>query len=606
MKYTYNEEQREAIEHNKGPALVIAGPGSGKTTVLTRRIHNLISKCKVRPEDILVITFTKAAAVEMEKRFNAISETSGKVTFGTFHAVFFKILRAAYNYKIENVLKEEQRGIIIRQAIERSALDTDDINETVQNVSAEISKVKSEGLDINAYYSTSCAASEFQKIYNSYQRTLRNNKLIDFDDMLMYCYDLLKNNPPILKYWQERYKYILVDEFQDINKLQYEVVKLLALPQNNLFIVGDDDQSIYAFRGSKPEIMLNFEKDYSNVHKITLNTNYRCTGNIVKSSSKLIANNKIRFQKELTTVNPAGNQVEIIEYEDAIKQYQAIADEIKKELLDKKAPNDFAILFRTNAIAEPLIRKLMEKNIDFAIRDGIPNIFKHWIATDILTYMRMALGSRKRSDFIQVMNKPKRYIGRDYLDGSEISFKELAKLYEDKPWMYERLEQFEKDLNIMRTLPPYAMINYLRMGVGYDDYLKEYAYNHNIPFPELIDKLNEIQDSAKNHKTFASWMEHIEEYSRAIEQSHKAGKDCVTLTTMHSAKGLEYDTVFIIDANEEITPHKKGVTDSDIEEERRIFYVAMTRARQRLVITYSQKRYNKEQNISRFLDEIML
>lgn len=604
----FNDSQIKAIKHGEHPMLVIAGPGSGKTTVLTARIKNLIDEYKADPSRILVITFTKAAALQMEDRFVSLTGRRCGVTFGTFHAVFFKILRATYNYSVENIIKDDRRDFIIRQAVERSNIEPEDINEFVRNISGEISRVKTEGVDIKAYYSANCPEEEFRGIYKYYESQLRKSGLLDFDDMLLYCHRLLCERQDVLDAWQRRYKYILIDEFQDINRIQYEVIKMLALPENNLFIVGDDDQSIYGFRGSKPDIMLNFEKDFPDARRVILDTNYRSTGNIVEAAGRVIACNKARFAKNITSADKAGAKVEIAEFNTEAEQYARIADLIRESVKNGASYSDYAVIFRTNAAAAPLVRKLMEKNIPFLLRDGVPNIFEHWIAGDIRTYIAIALGSRSRSDFLRIMNRPKRYIGRDYLTSEEISFDELEKLYEDKRWMTERLDKLKADLDAMAVMPPYAMINYLRRGVGYDEYLAQYAEEHKLDAKELYDVIDEIMESARNCRTFESWFEYISDYTKELRESYdraKASDDAVTLTTMHSSKGLEYDCVFIPDANEGITPYKKAVLEPDIEEERRMFYVAMTRARRNLNIFYSLKRHNRELEPSRFVKEIM-
>ncbi len=588
--------------------LVIAGPGSGKTTILTNRIKYLVEEHKVDPGKILVITFTKAAALEMQKRFERLAQGCKGVTFGTFHAVFFNILKYAYNYSVNSIIKEEDKKLILRTAIDRSSLEVEDYTEALDNIAGEISRVKSEGIDINAYYSANCPEEAFRSIYKYYENALRKQRLIDFDDMLLYCYELFKKRPDILNQWQKRYSYILVDEFQDINKVQYEVVKMLALPENNLFIVGDDDQSIYGFRGSKPEIMLNFERDYPGAQKVVLDINYRCSGNIVTAAKTVIHNNKIRFDKDIKSFNSFGEKVDIVEFNTTKEEYLRVVEELRKSVEVGKKHSEHAILYRTNHIIFPLVRYLVEYNIPFVLRDGIPNIYEHWIAKDYMTYMEVALGSRKRSDFIKIMNKPKRYIGRDYLTSETVSFDELEKYYEDKPWMYERLDKFKADLDFMSKLPPYAMINYLRKSVGYDDYLTEYAKDKNLDIKELMETADEIMDSTRNTKTYEEWLNYIEKYTANLKESHSTSlskTEGVVLTTMHGSKGLEYDTVFIIDANEGITPHKKSVTDSEIEEERRMFYVAMTRAIRKLHIYYTKERYNKELEASRFVREIM-
>lgn len=603
----FNNSQLKAVKHKTGPMLVIAGPGSGKTTVLTARIRNLIEEYSVNPANILVITFTKAAANEMKSRFNNMMGRSTNVTFGTFHAVFFMILRAAYNYSVDSIIKEDVRQNIIKQAIERSRLEPDDLNEMVSNITGEISRVKTETIDINAYYSASCPEEEFRDIYKYYVKTLKKMGLIDFDDMLLYCHELLTTRRDILAKWQQKYQYILIDEFQDINKIQYDIIKLLAKPQDNLFIVGDDDQSIYGFRGSKPEIMLNFDKDYPDTDKVILDTNYRSTGNIVSAAGKVIAHNKVRFAKNINTVNDPGDKVDIIEFNTQAEEYEKIIDNIRKESASGGNYSDNAVLFRTNSTAAGFARKLVEYSVPFVTRDGVPNVFEHWIARDVITYMNIAMGSRKRSDFLQIINRPKRYIGRDYLTDAEISFDNLEKYYEDKNWMIERVDRLKYDILAMASMSPYAMINYLRKGVGYDGYLDEYAQSHNMQVRELYDVMDELMESARNFKTFNEWFAYIDEYGTKLRESYAAmdKQNAVILTTMHSSKGLEYPVVYIIDANEEITPHKKAVFVPEIEEERRMFYVAMTRAKRRLNIYYARKRYNKEIEVSRFVKEIM-
>lgn len=603
----FNNSQLKAVKHKSGPMLVIAGPGSGKTTVLTARIRNLIEEYSVNPANILVITFTKAAANEMKSRFNNMMGRSTNVTFGTFHAVFFMILRAAYNYSVDSIIKEDVRQNIIKQAIERSRLEPDDLSEMVSNITGEISRVKTETIDINAYYSASCPEEEFRDIYKYYVKTLKKMGLIDFDDMLLYCHELLTTRRDILAKWQQKYQYILIDEFQDINKIQYDIIKLLAKPQDNLFIVGDDDQSIYGFRGSIPEIMLNFDKDYPDTDKVILDTNYRSTGNIVSAAGKVIAHNKVRFAKNINTVNDPGDKVDIIEFNTQAEEYEKIIDNIRKESASGGNYSDNAVLFRTNSTAAGFVRKLVEYSVPFVTRDGVPNVFEHWIARDVITYMNIAMGSRKRSDFLQIINRPKRYIGRDYLTDAEISFDNLEKYYEDKNWMIERVDRLKYDILAMASMSPYAMINYLRKGVGYDGYLDEYAQSHNMQVRELYDVMDELMESARNFKTFNEWFAYIDEYGTKLRESYAAmdKQNAVILTTMHSSKGLEYPVVYIIDANEEITPHKKAVFVPEIEEERRMFYVAMTRAKRRLNIYYARKRYNKEIEVSRFVKEIM-
>ena len=602
-----NSMQNEAIKHMDGPMLVLAGPGSGKTTVITRRVENLIRQ-GVNPMNILVITFTKAAAQEMKERFYRLMDNGRpeyrNVTFGTFHAVFFTILKHAYNLSADNIIREEERYQIVKAAVARHELDVEDEREFVGNVLGEIARVKSDMIPIQNYYSTNCPSDVFRKIYEEYTGKLKSSRKLDFEDMLGYTYELFTQRRDILAAWQGKYKYILIDEFQDINKIQYDTIRLLAEPENNLFIVGDDDQSIYGFRGSKPDIMLNFNKDYRDAKQVILDINYRSTPEIVKAAGDVIKFNNKRYKKNITTDKPSGDAVVVRRTKDFIDEYNEVCERIKAIADgDRRAYSDIAVLYRTSAGIGSLVRKLMENGIPFQIRDKLPDMFEHWIAKDIFAYIRLAYGTANRADFISVCNKPKRYIGRDYLTDEVIDLDKLCTYYEDKQWMVERIQKLKNDLKMVAKLNPYAAVNYIRRGIGYDEYITEYAVSHHIQADELFDVLNDIHESAREHNTFAEWDSAVTEYRQRVHEVPHNDIPRVTLTTMHSAKGLEFDTVFIIDANEGVCPHKKAVLDSDIEEERRMFYVAMTRAKRKLYIYSAIEKYNKMLDVSRFLVE---
>lgn len=603
-----NKAQAEAIDFHDGACYVLAGPGSGKTTIITHRTKNLIEKYGVNPENILVITFTKSAALEMKERFNRITEGSYKtVTFGTFHAVYFKILGYAYNYRAENILREELKYNIIREIVEEMELEIDDESEFIGGIISEISNVKSEMMSPEHYYSKNCAEGIFRKIYKKYNDRLIRNNLIDFDDMLVMCYELLSQRPDILKMWQDKYRYILIDEFQDINKVQYEVVKLLAKPRNNLFVVGDDDQSIYSFRGARPDIMLGFPKDYKGAKKIVLDINYRCSQAIVRKASKLISNNKNRFEKNISTVNPRGEAISVCGYKNVTEECLSILGIIDRQIKAGGKLKDIAVLYRTNTIPRVLVEKLMEYNVPFKMKDALPNIYEHFIAKNILAYINIAMGSRERADFLQIINRPKRYISRQAFKEAKVNLNNLKGEYSDKEYVLERIFKLEYDLRMLSKMNPYAAINYIRNAIGYDKYIEEYAEYRRIKPEELYEILNELSESAKQYKTYEEWFKHIEEYGEELKKQAKQRteqKDAVELSTMHGAKGLEYDTVIIMEANEGITPHKKSVLPADVEEERRMFYVAMTRARKKLYIFWCKERYGKDMEPSRFYNEI--
>jgi DNA helicase-2/ATP-dependent DNA helicase PcrA len=604
-----NQAQQQAVLHKNGPMLVLAGPGSGKTLVITERTKYLIEEENIPEEQILVITFTKAAANEMKERFLAKRKASRTgVNFGTFHAIFFTILKHAYRFNATNIVREDIRHQYMKEIIHQMELEYEDEKEFIGDLFSEISLVKGSQMELSNYYSIHCADEVFRDIYTEYNQKLRKANLIDFDDMLILCYQLFLERKDILSMWQNKFRYILIDEFQDINKVQYDIVRMLALPRNNLFIVGDDDQSIYRFRGAKPEIMLNFPMDFPDCKKIYLDMNYRSTTNILNASNRLVMHNANRFEKTSIAVKEAGVGITILHFTTLSEENQMLAQEILRLYKEGTALSDMAILIRTNMGSGALLHKLMEYNIPFQMRDNLPNLFDHWIATDIITYIRISMGRTERSLYLQIINRPKRYISRECFDTPEVDFEAVKDYYEDKNWMLERLDQLEYDLAILGSMSPYAAVNYIRRGIGYEDYLKEYAGFRKIKVEELLDILDELQESARGFKSYDEWFTHMEEYKEELKRQaidNKANKaDRVMIATMHSSKGLEFQIVFIVDANEGITPHKKAVLAEDLEEERRLFYVAMTRAKENLYILSAKERYNKVMQWSRFIDEI--
>ena len=416
-----SETQSRAVAHGAGPCICLAGPGSGKTTVITERTKYLIEKQGISPSEILVITFTKAASIEMRERFhNAMKGRYAPVTFGTFHAVFFTILKAAYHYTAENILREEEKYTILRDILEPMDLEIEDEKEFLLGVTEEISLIKNERISLEHYYSSNCPEDVFRSIFREYQQALIRKRKLDFDDMLVCTYELLKARPDICRGWQKRFRYILIDEFQDINAIQYETVKLLAHPGNNLFIVGDDDQSIYRFRGAKPEIMLNFQKDFPKAVMIQLAENYRSTECIIKGAGRVIAHNTNRFQKSTHGIRGNGEKITISFFQNQAMEALAVVKKVQDMLRDGREPQEIAVLFRTNTGARIYLEKFMEYNLPFRMRDGLPNIYEHWIANDLFTYIRIANGNRSRKDFLQIINRPNRYISRDYLDSQTV------------------------------------------------------------------------------------------------------------------------------------------------------------------------------------------
>lgn len=605
----FNEAQTQAIQHTDGPCLVLAGPGSGKTLTIVNRVKYLIEKQKVRPEEILVVTFTRFAAAEMKSRLClAMGKRDLPVTVGTFHGIYYGILKWAYRMNQENILSETEKYQILRGVINKERMEIFDEEDFIQDIAAEIGKVKNNRIPLEEFVSEKCSADAFRNIYRNYEQHRKELKKIDFDDMLVLCYELFRLRPDVLAQWQKKFRYVLIDEFQDINRIQYDVIRMLAQPENNLFVVGDDDQAIYGFRGADSELMLGFGKDFPNAKQILLGMNYRSTANIVQNSLKLIENNVERYSKKLEANREGGSCLHIQEVKDPVEEAEYVLEEIQKCKENGIKEEEIAILFRVHTDARAVVEAMVERKIPFQMKEHLPNIYEHFIAKDIMAYFRLATGIRRRQDFLQVMNRPKRYLGRDSVAGAKVSFEDMRKFYCDKDWMIDRIDQFEWDVKMLMKMAPYAAIQYIRKRIGYDDFLKEYAFTHQINRSDLNEVLAEIEEAAKAFSSVEEWFAHVEEYTETLkvkEKERNRPRPGVRLMTIHASKGLEFKQVFLIAANEGRIPYQKAKTDKEIEEERRLFYVAMTRAKDFLKICYVKIKNGKEVTPSRFVDELL-
>ena len=606
-----NPSQQRAIAHLSGPMMVLAGPGSGKTSVIVERTAYMTKEGGISPANILVVTFSRAAAKEMKERFlNFTGQEYTPITFGTFHGVFYGILKQAYGFTAANILAEEEKMAILRELAMNYGGDLAEEGDFSEEVAKEISVVKGNRISLEYYYSSCCPDEVFRQIYREYIKICQAGRKLDFDDMILYCYELFDKRKDILAAWQNKFQYILVDEFQDINQLQYDIVKLLAKPQDNLFIVGDDDQSIYHFRGARPEIMLNFTKDYPAAETVILDVNYRCSKKILSSAMQVIGTNKKRFQKHLQTPNPEGNPVKLREFENPREEYLEIVSELRERMERGDKLEDTAILLRTNQEAEGLVGALMERQVPFNMKEKLPNLFHHWICRNILAYLRFASGDESRKNFVEFMNRPNRYISRDAVSLSPvISFEQLKDFYKDKDWMCDRLTTLETHLRILKGLSPFAAINFIRKGMGYEEYLREYAEYRKIKPEELSEILDRLTDSTKGMDSLKEWEDYIEDYTGKLEEQAKKQeqeREGVLISTLHGVKGLEYDKVYILNVNEGSMPYKKAVLEPAIEEERRLFYVGMTRARKELDLCYVRQQHEKKREPSRFLEEVQI
>lgn len=609
-----NKEQEEAIMHRDGPAMVLAGPGAGKTYVITNRVKALIDEYGVKPEQILVVTFSKAAAVEMKERFEML--TGGRrlpVRFGTFHSVFFQILRLAYHYEVKDIATPALKYRFLEETLNETGYEVDDKKEFLSDIEKEISRVKGEGIEIDCYFSSACSAEIFQKMYRGYQEKLQRHRCLDFDDMVVYTYQLLKEREDIRRRWQAQFRYLLIDEFQDINRLQYETVCMLAEPENNLFIVGDDDQSIYGFRGAKPGIMLSFPKRFPDTKQIVLGVNYRCSDEIMKAAERLIGKNNERYEKHIVANKGKEQPVHMKKCENLPDEAEKIVAQIQMYQKEGIAYQEMAVLFRTNMQMRLLAGKLMEHGVPFTMWENLPNLFDTWMAKDIMCYLQLALGNRSREKFLKIANRPVRYLSRTAFTESEVSFDKLRAYYavKNQEWMEERIWNFEYDLKNLASLSPYAAIHFIRKGIGYDEFLKTYADERNVNADDWFDVLDEMQEMARDKKSIPEFLSFVENYGDTLEEIRQEQKKQqvkeepgVSLMTMHASKGLEFPVVFVPTLNEDIVPYRKAVQEGNLEEERRMLYVAMTRAKTYLHLSFVKERFHKEAEPSPFLYEI--
>ena len=605
-----NTAQQKAVCHETGPMLVLAGPGSGKTTVLLCRISRLLERGLAKPQEILALTFSKAAAEEMKSRFENLNGASG-VSFGTFHSIFFRILRSRYGWNVEQIFQEEERRSILRNSIEAEKWDIPDLEEYISQFFSQLSLMNSELEQPNRFTPVGMPVEEFRKLYRAYEGYKERHEKLDFDDMLTQCYQLLREDAAAREYWQRKYKFILVDEFQDVNQAQFACLQILAEKHQNLFVVGDDDQSIYAFRGARPDFLLHFPTLYPAAKKVTLNTNYRSTERIVNLAERVIGNNEVRFVKNMKGIGEAGDKVTFFLAEDAAKEAAHIAEKIGR-LLDKGVPlTEIAVIYRTNLQGGAFARELYKRGIPYDLRDNSGNVYEHWVAKDLLAYLLLAENEESDSALRRILNKPKRYIGKDLLAEAEAMPYTLLRSFfvcpSLKGWQEENLENLRIDLNQIRKRTPYDALKYIRKVIGYDEYLEEFAAYRRTSAQVLQEIADEIMETAKDCADVRNFREQLERLSLQMkEQSRKKGqkRNGVALMTMHGAKGLEFRAVFLPSLVEGIVPHEKGM--DTIAEERRLFYVAMTRASEKLCLSAILQRYEKERKPSRFLAEMGL
>ena len=595
-----NKEQNRAADHRDGPMLVLAGPGTGKTAVITERCCRLVRRAGVLPDQILVVTFTRAAAAEMRERIRKeLGADAAGMSIGTFHGIFYGILRAECRLSADSIIGGPERRRLLEELVSHIARQAEQEADLPEMTGREISYLKGSGMQLAHFYSTVLPADVFREVFRAYEQWLADNGKIDFDDIILRCRTLLGKKPEVLARWQRKFRYILIDEFQDIAPMQYEIIRMLAEPEQNLFIVGDDDQSIYRFRGASPELMLGFTKQYPDARMVALDTNYRCSGSILSLSQQVIGRNRRRYKKRLHAVRDTGTPVSLQMFADPREESEWMVREIRQQIRSGIRPEDIAVLFRTNSGCRTLVEQLITEQVPFHTADHVPCIFDHWIAKQLIAYMELGAGSRRRSDFQMICNRPNRYFSRSAFSKENVSFPELYAFYRDRDWMCERIRKLEADLEMIGRMPPYGAIQYINLAVGYGNWLREYAAEHQLAPEDLTDVLEELRESAKTCPTLEAWKARMD----AVREQLNRRQDYtgVTVATLHASKGCEYRLVLIADINEGIIPWHKAVLEADLEEERRMLYVGMTRAKDRLYLCQVRKRFAKSMEPSRFL-----
>lgn len=602
-----NERQKEAVLATEGPVLVLAGAGSGKTTVLVNRIAYMISEKHIRPWNILAITFTNKAAREMKDRIERLlGDTAKDMWIGTFHSVCVRILRSCIDllgYSRDFVIYDTADTKTVMKECLRE-LDIDEKSFPVRNVLSIISNAKNDLMDAATFenvYKSDYRMSIIAKIYYRYQTKLRKNNAVDFDDIILNTVKILSENPDVLSKYQDKFQYILVDEYQDTNNSQYLLINLLAQANRNLCVVGDDDQSIYKFRGANIGNILNFEDDYSDVQKITLDQNYRSTQNILDAANSVISNNKGRMGKSLWTSNGDGNKVFVYTGTNEYDEARYIARQIKKHFDEQGSFSDCAILYRTNAQSRVIEEMLMRESVPYKVLSGL-RFYDRKEIKDIIAYLRVVYNPNDDVSLARIINEPKRKIGNATLEKArniarekETSLYDVISHADDYPEFktaIKKLLGFSEIIKSLIKLKDTVTIEDLTGRILNDTgYMPALVMEDTTESKTRIENLGEfisvITEFEKNEETGNTLGEFLGNISLVSDiDGYDENEDSAVLMTIHSAKGLEFPIVFLSGLEEGLFPGMRSMeSDDDIEEERRLCYVAITRAKEQLYIT---------------------
>lgn len=614
-----SEEQKKAISHIKGPALVLAVPGAGKTTVLIHRTANLILNEGISPEKILSITFSRASARDMQERFNNLygDITNIPVHFSTIHSFAYKLIRDyAYRKRQRYILIEDMKKKLNKVQLLKNiyfSINNDYITEEkLESIINSIGYIKNMLITPDEYVSQfKVDTNNFLEIFNAYESYKKNNSLIDFDDMLTLALDILQEDKYLLEKYRSRYEYIQVDEGQDTSKVQLEIIRTLAHPKNNLFIVADDDQSIYGFRGAYPEGLFQFNKVYKDGKIYYMEENYRSTKNIVNICNRFIKKNTLRFNKDIFTKNPYMEPIKLVKVKNLEEQYTYLMDQLEG-IVDYK---NTAILYRNNLSVIGIMEALERKGIPFYIKDFKIKFFDHWLVQDIIDFFLLAQDNSNILAFERIYYKMNGFISKVQLNSikalhyEDSVFDRLLSLPGLNDFYKKNFLSLKLNFKKLSKLKPYEGIDLIEKNLGYGDYLKESHMRFGYSMDSLEIILNYLKIIASNTMDLNGFLARLK-YLEYLCSHSKDNREGLTLSTVHSAKGLEFDRVYMIDLIDGEFPNGSSIDSfnkgdiAPLEEERRLFYVGMTRAKSYLtLITYINKN-NKEVKPSRFLLEL--
>jgi len=616
-----NPEQKEAVLYFSSPLLILAGAGSGKTRVITYKIAYMVKELKVRPERILAVTFTNKAAREMKERVEKIVGQEAPVLVATFHSFCVRLLRAhstRFGYSPNFlILDTDDKKRLLREILKDLNLDAERYSPSA--IASVISNIK------NGLYSEESMSIYYDRIKDilkAYNRRLKENNALDFDDLLIYGRELLKI-PELQRRYSDYFAYVLVDEYQDTNSLQYEIIRALSREKGNICVVGDEDQCIYTWRGANIENILSFERDFPNAKVIKLERNYRSTKTILEAANAVIRNNKLRKGKVLFTDNPKGEPIRVFTAETDTEEAKFVASTIKRLLKLGKKPSDIAIFYRTNSQSRILEDALRREGISYQIVGGV-KFYERREIKDVIAYLRVSLFETDTISLFRILNTPKRGLGvaverelKNILQDEKSNLRALRLLKErvsgkQKKAVSDLLLTIESIKEKVSTLPPYDLIRFIVVATGYEEFLRrEYPEEWESRVDNVRELGNTLQEFAEREglKGEELYLEFLSTITLSSDQDELKGGEKVTLMTVHASKGLEFPVVFITGLEEGLFPHAKSSTSAEeVEEERRLFYVAITRAKELLVLSRAKRRRLfgnlKDVKSSRFLSEI--